>query len=111
VATPRAYGTIKVMENKPTTTAGTPTENSIGMRGFNRTGREETTTQVLRPQRDPTLLRRNIALIAVAVVAFLFVGYMAFERSGLKFSDIWKTDEQQKSFGTQAEQQDRKYDQ
>ena len=99
------------MENKPTA-AGTSTENSIGMRGFNRTGREETTTQVLRPQRDPALLRRNMALIAVAVVAFLVVGYMAFERSGLSFADIFKADERG-SIGTQPgrAEQERKYDQ
>jgi hypothetical protein len=110
VAPPCAYGTIKIMENKPTAT-GTSTENSIGMRGFNRTGREETTTQVLRPQQDPALVRRNVALIAVAVVAFVVGGYLAFERSGLSFADIFKSDEHG-SFGTASDraQQERKFE-
>jgi hypothetical protein len=91
------------MSNEP------PTENSIGMRGFNRTGREETTKEVLRPQSSPALVRRNMALIAVTVVAIFIVGFLAFQRSGLSFSDIFKTDDHG-SFGTGAAQQKRDFD-
>lgn len=91
------------MSNEPTT------ENSIGMRGFNRTGREETTKEVLRPQSSPALLRRNMALIAVTVVAVFIVGFLAYQRSGLSINDILKTDDHG-SFGTGAANQKRDFD-
>lgn len=57
--------------------------NSLGLRSFNQTGREDTTTEVLRPKTDPTVARRNMGLIAIVVVAFLISSYFVFLRSGL----------------------------
>ena len=54
-----------------------------GFKAFNNTGRDDTTTQVLRPQRSPQETRNRMALIAVVVLGVLLLGFVAYQRSGL----------------------------
>lgn len=54
-----------------------------GFRGFNRTGREDTTSDVLRPQAAPGLLLRRAIMLGIVVVLLAIVGYLAFSRSHL----------------------------
>jgi hypothetical protein len=76
--------------------------NSLGLKAFNRTGREDTTTEVLRPKTDPAVARRNMGLIALVIVAFLCASYFVFLRSGLDLRSI--TAETGKSFGTASDE-------
>ncbi|MDX1933432.1 MAG: hypothetical protein SFU56_12555 [Capsulimonadales bacterium] len=62
--------------------------NSLGLKSFNQTGRNDTTTEVLRPKTDPAVVRRNFILIGLVVVAFLAAAYFVFQRSGLDWNSI-----------------------
>lgn len=62
--------------------------NSLGLKGFNQTGRNDTTTEVLRTKTNPAVARRNMALIAIAVVALCISFYVVFRRSGLDLRSI-----------------------
>ena len=57
----------------------------MGLRSFNRTGQENTTTEVLRRASTPADRRRNALLIVVALVAIVIMGALAYQRSGLSF--------------------------
>jgi hypothetical protein len=54
-----------------------------GFKSFNNTGRDDTTTQVLRPQRSAQANKNRLVLIAVAIAAIFLLGFIAFQRSGL----------------------------
>ena len=56
-----------------------------GFKGFNRTGREDTTEEILRPTVDSGTRAKYAALIAVVVILLGVVGFMAFSRSRLTF--------------------------
>jgi hypothetical protein len=88
---------------KPTPRATTPT-NSLGLRAFNATGREDTTTDIIKIKQDPKRTQRNFALIAVVVVAFIIAAFITFERSGLKLDEIF-SDDPRGHIGTHQEQQ------
>lgn len=85
-------------EQRPEAGAG----SGMGLKAFNRTGREDTTTEVLRPRRDPNAVRRNGVLIAVVVAAVCVLFYMAFQRSGLSLIPS-ASPEDQHSFGAPGE--------
>lgn len=87
------------MAESEKTSSAEPTTNSLGLKAFNKTGREDTTTEIIKPQADPKVQQRNLLLIAVVIVAFVVAGYITFERSGLNLHDIFN-DEKQTSFGT-----------
>jgi hypothetical protein len=76
-----------MLDNNNTANAsrGAQTENGLGLKGFNRTGREEAAAEVLRPKQDPAVVRRNILLIGIVLIAFCVMGYVAYQRSGLSF--------------------------
>ena len=69
---------------------------SSGFKGFNKTGREDTASVVLRPQVDAASRQRYALLIAVAVVLIAVMGYVAFSRSHLSF--IPQSDSDSKTF-------------
>ena len=55
----------------------------MGLKSFNRTGQENTTTEVLRPTVTPAARRRDLLLILVVIGGVLVLGWVAFLRSGL----------------------------
>lgn len=57
----------------------------MGLKSFNRTGQENTTTEVLRPTVRPETRRRNALLIAIVLVAVCIMAAMAQQRSQLPF--------------------------
>jgi hypothetical protein len=59
------------------------TQNSLGLKAFNQTGREDTTHEVLRPKVEPGVRRRNAMLVAAVVAAAAIATYVAYQRSGL----------------------------
>jgi fructose-1-phosphate kinase PfkB-like protein len=95
------------MENKTNSSASE--ENSLGLKAFNRTGRDDTTREVLRQHVSPAVKQRNAVLIAIVVVALGCVGYLAYDRSGMSFADIMKQEESN-SFGTGADKVQRRFD-
>jgi multidrug efflux pump subunit AcrB len=70
---------------------------SLGLKGFNQVGREDSDNEVLKQQVDPAHRRRAAALIAVVLLLICVVSALAFQRSGLSF--IPKADEEQHQFG------------
>jgi hypothetical protein len=78
------------------TAAGRP--NSLGLKAFNQTGREDTTHEVLRPKVDPGVRRRNAMLVAAVIAAAAIATFVAYQRSGLSL--IPRGDETGASFGT-----------
>ncbi len=88
---------------KPIPSAATPT-NSLGLRAFNATGRDETTTHIIKTKQDPKRILRNIALVAVVIVAFVIAAVITFQRSGLKLDEIF-SDESQTHFGAPRKQE------
>ena len=89
---------------KSDTGAGRP--NSMGLKAFNQTGREDTTHEVLRPQVAPAVRRRNAMLIVAVIAAAAIAIYFASLRSGLPL--IPHEDENSHSFG--QPQQAEKFD-
>lgn len=85
----------------PTSRATTPT-NELGLRAFNATGRDDTTTNIIKTKQDPKRMQRNIALVAVVIVAFVIAAVITFQRSGLKIDEIFSS-EHGASFGTVEE--------
>jgi len=83
---------------KSDTGAGRP--NSLGLKAFNQTGREDTTHEVLRPQVAPAVRRRNAMLIAAVVAAAAIAIYFAYLRSGLS---LIPPTQEGSSFGQAAE--------
>ena len=84
--------------DKTPSSATTPT-NSLGLRAFNATGRDDTTTNIIKTKQDPKRTQRNMALIAVVIAAFIGAAVITFQRSGLKWEEIF-SEEQGKSFGS-----------
>lgn len=80
--------------------AGSVNDPLGGLR-FNQTGREETAREVLRPQRDPAAQKRAAGIIALVILGMLALGVISFARSGLKLSDVTRTD-QGPQFGPQG---------
>lgn len=56
---------------------------------FNSTVSEETTVQVLKPQRDPGATKRVMVAIAVVVCALAVLGMLSFQRSGLSIGEVF----------------------
>lgn len=57
----------------------------MGLKSFSSTGREEAAVEILRPKTNPAILRRNLLLIAVVIIAALVMANIAYQRSGLSF--------------------------
>jgi hypothetical protein len=64
---------------------GAQTENSMGLKSFSSTGRDEAAVEILRPKTDPAVMRRTLLLIAVVIIAVLIMAKVAYQRSGLDF--------------------------
>jgi hypothetical protein len=88
---------------KSTPRATTPT-NSLGLKSFNATGREDTTTNIIKTKQDPKRVQRNVALIAVVIVAFMIAAVITFQRSGLTIDEIF-SEEKGHSFGGPRQEQ------
>lgn len=91
-------------ESEKTNSRATPPTNSLGLRAFNATGREDTTTNIIKTKQDPKRTQRNVALIAVVIVAFMIAAVITFQRSGLSLDEIF-SEEQGSHFGGQQMQQ------
>jgi hypothetical protein len=74
-------GTTKTSSNKP------DSGSSLSGLKFNSTGREDTTVEVMKVQRDPAAGKRTLAIIAVVVLGLTVLGVLSFQRSGLKIGD------------------------
>ncbi|GAB4453596.1 MAG: hypothetical protein OHK0029_06770 [Armatimonadaceae bacterium] len=81
-----------------------PPTNSMGLKAFNQTGREETTTNIIRPKKDPKVQQRNILLTVAIVIFFVVAAGIAFSRSGLNLNEIFSA-ESGGTFGTAEVQQ------
>lgn len=68
---------------------------------FNSTGSEETTVEVLKPQRDPGATKKMLAIIAVVIFGLAALGLMSFQRSGLTIGEVFKQDSGHGGFGSQ----------
>jgi|GEM_PF-2840750 hypothetical protein len=82
--------------------SGSPT-NSMGLKAFNQTGREETTTEIIRPKKDPKIQQRNAILTVVLIVAFGIAASLAFIRAkenGLDLKQVF-SDEERRGFGAE----------
>lgn len=66
--------------------------NSLGLKAFNQTGRDDTTNKIIRPKVDPQVRTRNMMLTAVVVVGMCIALYIAFIRSGININDITRED-------------------
>jgi hypothetical protein len=78
--------------------SGASQENSMGLKAFNQTGREDTTHEVLRPKVDPSVRRRNAMLVVAVIAAAAIATFVAYQRSGLSL--IPPSGENSPSFGT-----------
>jgi hypothetical protein len=72
----------------------------MGLKGFNQTGRNDTTTEVLRPKTNPALAQRNAILIVIVILAFALSSYFVYTRSGLDLKTI--LNDPGHSFGAKA---------
>lgn len=90
------YEKKNASDKEPSSSTGT-----LGLKAFNQVGREDTTTEVLRPQRDPGANLRIAVGIVVAVLALSIIGYISFSRSGLSLFP--KEDGNGRQFGPGAE--------
>jgi hypothetical protein len=81
---------------------------SLGLKAFNQTGRDDTTTKIIRPKTDPKVRNRNLLLTAVVIVGMCVAVYIAFQRSGLTWEEI--TREGGSSFGTAPGKEKRSFD-
>lgn len=66
---------------------------------FNSTGREDTTVEVMKIQRDPAAGKKRLAVAAVVVLGLTALGALSFQRSGLKISEIFSKNSEA-SFGS-----------
>ncbi len=85
---------------------GSETAPSGGLSGlkFNSTGREDTTVEVMKTQRDPGKARRTLAIVAVVLVGLAALGALSFQRSGLTIGEVFQS-ESKDSFGSHTQQQ------
>ena len=83
----------------PSDKTGSNGSSLNGLR-FNQTGREESAREVLKPQVDPNVRRRNAVIIALVIVGVVVIGVLSFARSGLSFRDVFS--EPKSSFGSQG---------
>ncbi len=79
-----AMETAKTPGEKTEAAAG---KSSLSGLRFNSTGREDTTVQVMKTQRDPGAGKKIAIVIALIVFATAALGAISYERSGLKISD------------------------
>ncbi|MBC8104536.1 MAG: hypothetical protein H7Z41_18330 [Cytophagales bacterium] len=86
--------------DKPASEAG----GSLSGLKFNSTGRDDTTQEVLKIQRDPGAGRKAAAVVALIVFGLAALGAISFQRSGLKLAEVF-SGESHSSFGSQAGQQ------
>lgn len=61
----------------------TGSTNSLGLKGFNSVGREDSTYERLKPQISAEQRNRNFLLVSIVIVLLVVVGFLAFKRSGL----------------------------
>ena len=83
----------------PSDKTGSNGSSLSGLR-FNQTGREDSAREVLKPQVDPSVRRRNAVIIVMVIVGITVVVGLSFARSGLSFKDVF-SDRQQPAFGSQ----------
>ena len=93
--------TAKTPLEKPNSEAG---KSSLSGLRFNSTGREDTTVEVMKMQRDPGAGKKIAVVIALIVFATAALGAISYERSGLKVSDVVK--QSGPSFGPQGDHQE-----
>jgi hypothetical protein len=91
-------------ESEKTTPRATTPTNSLGLKSFNATGRDETTTNIIKIKQDPKRTLRNVGLVAVIIVAFVIASIITFQRSGLKLDEIF-SEEHGPSFGGPRQEQ------
>lgn len=76
--------TAKTSPEKPNPDAG---KSSLSSLKFNSTGREDTTVEVMKMQRDPGAGKKIAIVVALVFFAAAALGAMSYQRSGLKISD------------------------
>jgi hypothetical protein len=93
--------TAKTSPKKPDSET---TGSSLSGLKFNSTGREDTTVEVMKTQRDPAAGKKTLAVIAVILFGLAALGALSFQRSGLKIGEIFEQDHGA-SFGSHETQQ------
>ncbi|MES2465316.1 MAG: hypothetical protein V4671_32520 [Armatimonadota bacterium] len=93
-------GSAKTSGDKPSS-QGSPGSGLSGLK-FNSTGREDTTVEVMKVQRDPGAGKRTLAIIAAVVLGLAALGALSFQRSGLKIGEVFN-DEHGKSFSADSQ--------